>query len=108
MIVVLAIVFIVIDGLTIYRKENNHLDKETISDDSDPHPQYIYGYEIEDDKTGDSKMQREVRDGDVVKGIYSFIEADGFRRIVEYTADSHNGFNAIIRREPPPKDSRIK
>lgn len=24
----------------------------------------------------------------------------GYKRIVEYTADEHNGFNAIVRREP--------
>lgn len=109
MIVVLSvIVFIVVDGLITYRNGDVHSDKETIPDDTDPHPQYIYGYEIEDDETGDSKIQREVRDGDVVKGIYSFIEADGFRRTVEYTVDSHHGFNAVVRREPEKDRKTIK
>ncbi|GBP55699.1 Adult-specific cuticular protein ACP-20 [Eumeta japonica] len=31
-------------------------------------------------------------------GVYSLHEADG-TRVVEYTADKHNGFNAVVRRE---------
>lgn len=50
--------------------------------------------------TGDSKSQHETRDGDVVKGSYSLIDADGTKRTVEYVADSHNGFNAVVHREP--------
>lgn len=57
----------------------------------DPHPQYSYGYDVQDSLTGDSKSQYETRDGDVVRGSYSLIEADGTRRIVEYTADPING-----------------
>ncbi|CAK9796394.1 Larval cuticle protein A3A [Anthophora quadrimaculata] len=66
----------------------------------DPHPQYTYAYDVQDSLTGDSKSQQESRDGDVVSGSYSFIEADGTRRIVEYTADPVNGFNAVVHREP--------
>ncbi|XP_076652121.1 cuticular protein 4 [Halictus rubicundus] len=66
----------------------------------DPHPQYTYAYDVQDSLTGDSKSQHESRDGDVVSGSYSFIEADGTRRIVEYTADPVNGFNAVVHREP--------
>ncbi|XP_046142637.1 mediator of RNA polymerase II transcription subunit 13-like [Osmia bicornis bicornis] len=66
----------------------------------DPHPQYTYAYDVQDALTGDSKSQQESRNGDVVSGSYSFIEADGTRRIVEYTADSVNGFNAVVHREP--------
>lgn len=66
----------------------------------DPHPQYSYAYDVQDTLTGDAKSQHESRDGDVVSGSYSFIEADGTRRIVEYTADPVNGFNAVVRREP--------
>lgn len=77
-------------------------DKSTRPEDFDPNPQYTFGYEIQGDLTGDSKMQHEIRDGDVIKGIYSFIEADGTRRTVEYTADPRQGFNAIIRRDPAP------
>ena len=66
----------------------------------DPHPQYSYAYNVQDTLTGDAKSQHESRDGDIVSGSYSFIEADGTRRIVEYTADPVNGFNAVVRREP--------
>jgi len=45
------------------------------------------------------KSQQETRSGDVVQGAYSLIEADGTRRIVEYTADPVHGFNAVVRRE---------
>ncbi|XP_011862110.1 PREDICTED: serine/threonine-protein kinase ste20-like [Vollenhovia emeryi] len=66
----------------------------------DPVPQYSFAYDVQDSVTGDSKAQYETRNGDVVRGSYSLIEADGTRRIVEYTADPINGFNAIVSREP--------
>lgn len=50
--------------------------------------------------TGDSKSQQESRSGDVVQGSYSLVDPDGTRRIVEYTADPHNGFNAVVQRVP--------
>ncbi|TMW40454.1 hypothetical protein DOY81_014465 [Sarcophaga bullata] len=37
----------------------------------DPHPQYKYGYNVQDNLSGDSKSQVEERDGDVVRGEYS-------------------------------------
>ncbi|XP_055847058.1 larval cuticle protein A3A-like [Episyrphus balteatus] len=66
----------------------------------DPLPQYSYGYDVQDALSGDSKNQVETRDGDVVRGQYSLNDADGYRRIVDYSADSINGFNAVVRREP--------
>ncbi|XP_011302744.1 larval cuticle protein A2B [Fopius arisanus] len=72
-----------------------HIDEEY-----DPNPQYSYAYDVQDSITGDNKQQHESRNGDVVEGSYSFIEADGTRRIVEYTADPHNGFNAVVHKEP--------
>lgn len=36
----------------------------------------------------------------LILGSYSLIEADGSKRIVEYTADDYNGFNAVVRKEP--------
>lgn len=63
----------------------------------------MYGYDIEDTLTGDSKSHNEQRIGDVVKGVYSFIEPGGTTRIVEYTADPEHGFNAVVRREPAHK-----
>lgn len=51
--------------------------------------------------TGDDKEHHESLDGDVVHGSYSLVEPDGTRRIVDYTADSIHGFNAVVRRDPP-------
>lgn len=61
---------------------------------------YDFGYSVSDPHTGDSKSQQESRRGDQVQGSYSLIEADGSKRIVEYVADDHNGFNAVVHREP--------
>ncbi|XP_063532069.1 uncharacterized protein LOC134742812, partial [Cydia strobilella] len=65
------------------------------------YPKYEYTYSVADDHTGDNKSQQETRDGDVVKGSYSFHEADGSIRTVEYTADDHNGFNAVVHNTAP-------
>lgn len=62
---------------------------------------YKYEYSINNPQTGDYKNQHEERIGDSVRGSYSLIEPDGRRRIVEYTADAHNGFKAIVKHERP-------
>ncbi|XP_050084686.1 cuticle protein 8-like [Anopheles aquasalis] len=61
---------------------------------------YEFSYSVHDSHTGDIKSQRESRHGDQVQGQYSLLDADGHQRIVDYTADDHNGFNAVVRREP--------
>ncbi|EDW67047.1 larval cuticle protein A2B [Drosophila virilis] len=76
------------------------LAKTVELEEVDPHPQYSYSYDVQDTLSGDSKGHVEERDGDVVRGEYSLIDADGFKRTVTYTADSINGFNAVVRREP--------
>lgn len=68
--------------------------------DYDTVPRYSFAYDVQDATTGDSKAQYETRNGNVVQGSYSLIESDGTRRIVDYTADDVNGFNAVISREP--------
>ncbi|XP_043484835.1 cuticle protein 21-like [Leptopilina heterotoma] len=73
---------------------------KTVDAEYDPNPQYSYAYDVQDALTGDSKTQQESRNGDVVQGSYSLVEPDGTRRIVEYTADEHNGFNAVVHKEP--------
>ncbi|OWR45665.1 cuticular protein CPR67A [Danaus plexippus plexippus] len=65
----------------------------------DSHPRYSFAYDVQDGLTGDSKSQQESRDGDVVHGSYSVIDPDGTKRTVEYTADDHNGFNAVVHKE---------
>lgn len=76
---------------------------KAVDADFDPHPQYSFAYDVQDSLTGDFKNQHETRNGDVVQGSYSLIEADGSRRIVDYTADDHNGFNAVVRKEAVAK-----
>ncbi|XP_034239198.1 cuticle protein 8-like isoform X2 [Thrips palmi] len=60
------------------------------------HPRYAYKYGVHDSHTGDVKSAAEERDGDVVKGEYSLLQPDGTTRTVHYTADDHNGFNAVV------------
>ncbi|CAH0557214.1 unnamed protein product [Brassicogethes aeneus] len=66
-------------------------------------PKYSFKYGVSDYHTGDIKSQHETRDGDVVKGQYSVVEPDGSVRTVEYTADEHNGFNAVVHKTAPTK-----
>lgn len=68
---------------------------------TDAYPQYQFAYTVRDALTGDAKDQVEVRDGDVVKGQYSLVEADGSRRTVNYYADDVNGFNAVVQKDVP-------
>lgn len=77
--------------------EKPHYEKHIEYDEP---AQYEYGYEVHDEHTGDHKMHTEKRDGDTVHGRYEVLDPDGFKRIVEYTADAHHGFNAVVRREP--------
>ncbi|KAF7270911.1 hypothetical protein GWI33_016143 [Rhynchophorus ferrugineus] len=72
------------------------------SQDYYAHPQYEYNYGVQDPHTGDHKTQHEVRDGDVVKGSYTVAEPDGTLRTVHYTADDHNGFNAVVEKSGHP------
>ena len=65
------------------------------------YPKYSFNYGIKDPHTGDIKSQAEERDGDVVKGQYSLVEPDGSVRTVDYTADDHNGFNAVVHKTAP-------
>ncbi|XP_075160752.1 uncharacterized protein LOC142233637 [Haematobia irritans] len=62
------------------------------------HPEYDFKYGVKDHHTGDIKDQWEHRDGDHVKGSYSLKEADGTTRIVDYHADKHHGFNAVVHK----------
>lgn len=66
----------------------------------DPAPQYAFAYNVQDQLTGDHKSQQETRDGDIVRGSYSLVEADGSLRTVIYTADPLNGFNAVVEKTP--------
>lgn len=59
---------------------------------------YKFGYAVKDPHTDDEKEAWEARHGDQVKGSYSLTEPDGTKRIVDYTSDKHNGFNAVVKK----------
>ncbi|XP_050544638.1 cuticle protein 8-like [Daktulosphaira vitifoliae] len=60
---------------------------------------YNFEYGVNDPHTYDIKSQQEYSDGNGnVKGSYSLVEPDGSTRVVEYTADDHNGFNAEVKK----------
>lgn len=61
---------------------------------------YDFEYSVHDPHTGDAKSQHESRRGDAVQGSYSLLDADGSKRVVHYTADAHNGFNAVVEKQP--------
>ncbi|XP_060840013.1 cuticle protein 7-like [Rhopalosiphum padi] len=61
---------------------------------------YNFEYSVNDPHTYDVHSQSEYSDGNgYVKGTYSLLEADGSTRVVEYTADDHSGFNAVVKNE---------
>ncbi|XP_028029522.1 cuticle protein 18.6-like [Bombyx mandarina] len=63
---------------------------------------YDFEYSVHDQQSGDIKQQKESRAGDAVQGFYSLVQPDGVHRIVEYTSDKVNGFNANVRYEGHP------
>lgn len=68
-----------------------------------PNPAYNFLYEVQDPATGDSHGQYETRNGDIVQGAYALMDSDGTRRLVQYTADPVNGFNAVVSKQPVGK-----
>ncbi|XP_049866469.1 cuticle protein 21-like isoform X2 [Pectinophora gossypiella] len=62
-------------------------------------PDYTYAYGVEDPHTGNLQNHKEHRDGDVVRGEYSLVEPDGSVRLVRYTADPKNGFQATVHKQ---------
>ncbi|CRL00575.1 CLUMA_CG013835, isoform A [Clunio marinus] len=60
---------------------------------------YDFEYAVHDDHTGDIKEHHESAKNGAVEGYYTLIDADGYRRIVHYTADDAHGFVAEVRRE---------
>jgi hypothetical protein len=61
---------------------------------------YEFKYDVHDEYTGDIKSQSETAVNGAIKGQYSLIDSDGYKRIVDYTADDVHGFQANVRREP--------
>ncbi|BFF94228.1 uncharacterized protein DMAD_11919 [Drosophila madeirensis] len=65
-----------------------------------PPASYSFKYAVNDESTGDIKEHSETRDGYVVRGFYSLVDPDGYKRTVTYTADDVHGFNAVVNRVP--------
>ena len=61
-------------------------------------PGYHFEYGVKDPHTKDHKTQDEHREHDDVKGSYTLKEADGTKRIVEYTSGKKDGFQAVVKR----------
>ncbi|KAL1138624.1 hypothetical protein AAG570_008687, partial [Ranatra chinensis] len=61
-------------------------------------PHYVYEYKVKDGHTGDVKSHQETREGDAVKGVYMQHQPDGTILEVHYTADKHNGYNAVVKK----------
>ncbi|KAJ8918328.1 hypothetical protein NQ315_008021 [Exocentrus adspersus] len=102
------------DGLKAFSQQENNLEsigsEHIVSGKELTHvvdyyapPKYSFKYGVNDYHTGDIKSQQESRDGDYVKGQYSLVEPDGSIRTVEYTADKHTGFNAVVHKTGPTK-----
>jgi len=81
---------------------HKHSHDEHKHEDHHANHKYEFSYGVNDHHSGDNKSQKEVRDGDVVKGHYSVVEADGTLRTVHYTADKHNGFKAVVEKSGHP------
>ena len=66
--------------------------------DTNNNPNFHYNYGVSDPSTGDQKSHVETREGDVVKGKYSFVDSDGSIRTVTYTADPIHGFQVSVHK----------
>lgn len=71
--------------------------------------EYDYNYAVHDENTNDIKQHHEKAHNGAIVGQYSLMDADGYLRIVDYTADDVNGFKAVVRREfvEAPKNAPI-
>ncbi|CAK1604418.1 unnamed protein product [Parnassius mnemosyne] len=107
--------FQVEEAQSLFHSQPQHnFDHHHISEDEHvdyyAYPKYAFEYGVNDFHTGDIKTHHETRDGDVVKGQYTVVEPDGSIRTVDYTADKHNGFNAVVHKTAPitPQEAHIK
>ncbi|XP_068217700.1 uncharacterized protein [Palaemon carinicauda] len=65
-------------------------------------PEYSYGYSVEDPVSGDFHGAEEEKGPDgVVRGSYHLLQPDGKTRVVNYSADDYNGFQADVKYLPP-------
>ncbi|XP_018323212.1 cuticle protein 19-like [Agrilus planipennis] len=67
---------------------------------------YTFEYSVSDPISGDHKSQWEHKKNGTVRGVYTFLEADGTTRYVEYVADKH-GFRANVKRIGTPEGNNV-
>lgn len=84
-----------------YQITEKSLQKEIVktAENTKTSIEYDYNYSVHDDNTKDIKQHHEKALNGAIVGQYSLMDADGYRRIVDYTADDKNGFKAVVRRE---------
>ncbi|XP_024086059.1 larval cuticle protein A2B-like [Cimex lectularius] len=64
-------------------------------------PHYYFEYDVKDPHTGDFKSHKEQRKGDHTEGVYSLVEPDGSKRVVEYVVEGKKGgFVPKVHRGP--------
>ncbi|KAJ8945660.1 hypothetical protein NQ318_012378 [Aromia moschata] len=66
--------------------------------DAAPNASYEFAYDVNDPLSNDVKSHREIRDGENVYGYYTFKEADGSTRVVNYKVGPQTGFEATVER----------
>uniref|UniRef100_T1IUJ3 Uncharacterized protein n=1 Tax=Strigamia maritima TaxID=126957 RepID=T1IUJ3_STRMM len=77
---------------SVYHEQNN---------DGHGYGTYKFGYEVNDPHTQNQQSRHETKDGHgTVRGSYKLKDADGHVRVVEYIADKHNGFRALVNGIP--------
>ncbi|XP_034824569.1 cuticle protein 21-like [Maniola hyperantus] len=92
-----------------YNHQQRQIDPETAkyerlkTVDYKAKPDYHYAYGVQDPHSGNQQDHKETREGDVVRGEYSLVEPDGSIRLVRYTADDKNGFQATVHKQPGGK-----
>jgi hypothetical protein len=67
---------------------------------------YQFSYEVNEPSTGDIKKQHEEAKNGAISGYYTLNDADGYKRIVHYTADDEHGFQADVKREPLQQEKK--
>ncbi|XP_066252334.1 adult-specific cuticular protein ACP-20-like [Euwallacea similis] len=67
-------------------------------DDHSVPANYHFEYGVHDPHSKDHKSQEEHRQHGDVRGSYTVHDPDGTKRIVEYTAGKHKGFQAVVKR----------
>ncbi|XP_049866434.1 DNA translocase FtsK 1-like isoform X2 [Pectinophora gossypiella] len=78
-----------------------------VAKDEPPQP-YEYSYVVFDEDTGDHKAQKELSNGVLVTGKYSFLQPDGFNAVVRNFLPENSVKTLVVPAAPPCDDSKPK